>query len=167
VCIFAVQVVVCGNITGNVSDPISIPVYASEQPAPSSLSPRDNPVSYNLDPTKTVTSYLIENQGTHNLESTETVGMHSQGINTEFVTSIGLLATALMVCVVVFIIVTSIILIRSKAKIKAALQQSASQGETMNMEPMYEDITAPLPSASAITTQDNVAYGHAQATTAR
>jgi hypothetical protein len=37
----------------------------------------------------------------------------------------------------------------------------------MNMEPMYEDITGPLPSQSAITTQDNVAYGHTQAATAR
>jgi hypothetical protein len=63
---------------------------------------------------------------------------------------------------VVFIIVTSVILIRSKAKIEAALQQSASQGETTGVEPVYEYITGPLPSERAIHVhvQDNVAYGH-------
>ena len=86
--------------------------------------------------------------------------MDSLGTNTEYVISIGLLATVLMVCIVVFIIVTSIILIKSKAKIEAALQQSASPGESIHVEPMYEDITGTVPSESAINTQDNVAYGH-------
>jgi flagellar biosynthesis/type III secretory pathway M-ring protein FliF/YscJ len=137
---FAVQAEVCGNITGNVSDQISITFYSSEQPALKTMS---------------------------KLDSIETVGTHTPDTNTEFITSIGLLATALMVCVVVFIIVISVILIRSKAKIEAALQQSASQGETINMEPMYEDITGSLSSSSAISTQDNVAYGHSQIATAR
>jgi flagellar biosynthesis/type III secretory pathway M-ring protein FliF/YscJ len=104
-----------------------------------------SPESQNV--TEYTSLYPIENQGTR---------------NTEYIISTGLLATALMVCVVVFIIVTSVILIRSKAKIKAALQQSASQGETINMEPMYEDITRSLPSASDLNTQVNVAYGHTQ-----
>ena len=95
--------------------------------------------------------------------------MDSLCTNTEYVISIGLLATVLMVSIVVFVIVTSIILIRSKAKIEAAVQQSASQGEVIHVEPMYEDITRPIPSESAINTQDNVAYGHGhtQMTTAR
>ena len=109
---------------------------------------------------KKLTFYPTEIQESHSLDSTETRGMDSLGTNTEYVISIGLLATALMVCIVIFIIVTSIILIRSKAKIEAALQQSASPGETIHLEPMYEDITGPLPSESVINTQDNVAYGH-------
>jgi hypothetical protein len=181
VCTFAVQTVVCGNITGNVSDPISITFYASEPPppTPSNVSQTDNPGSHNLDPTENM-MYPIKNQGMHNLNSTETVRMHSLGTNTEYIISIGLLATAMMVCVVVFIIVTCIILIRNKAKIEAALQQSASQGETINMEPMYEYINGPLPSESDmntqvnvaygesdVNTQANIAYGHTQAATAR
>ena len=117
---------------------------------------------------KKLTFYPTEIQEAYSLDSTETRGMDSLGTNTEYVISIGLLATALMVCIVVFIIVTSIILIKSKAKLEAALQQSASQGESIHVEPMYEDITGPLPSESVINTQDNVAYGHGhtQTTTA-
>jgi hypothetical protein len=189
VCTFAVQTVVCGNIVGNASDPINITLYASETPATTTgpidnpnldtsyassttnFRPTDNPESHNLEVTENLTLLSIENLETHyNLDySTETVGTHIPGTNTEFVTSIGLLATALMVCVVVFIIVTSVILIRSKAKIKAALQQSASQGETTGVEPVYEYITGSLPSEleSDMNTKDNVAYGHTQAITRR
>ena len=94
--------------------------------------------------------------------------MHSLGTSIEYITSIGLLATALMVCMAIFIIVITIIVKKSNAKLEAALQQSASQEETIHVEPMYEDITGPLPSESAINTQDNVAYGHGhiQTTTA-
>ena len=135
----------------------------------STSSPTDNPESYNVKPTETMSFYPIETQGTHSLDSTMTRGTHSLSTNTEYIISTGLLATVLIVCIVVFIIVISIILIRSKAKIEAALQQSASRGETIHVEPMYEDITGPLPSESAINTQDNVAYGHGhtQMTTAR
>jgi hypothetical protein len=93
------------------------------------LSPIDNPGTHNLDPKENTSLYSIENQGTR---------------NTEYILSIGLLATALMVCVVVFIIVTSVILIRSKAKIKAALQQSASPGETTVM-----NLTTPAVTSSS------------------
>jgi flagellar biosynthesis/type III secretory pathway M-ring protein FliF/YscJ len=127
--------------------PLTPPTTPTLTPTPIGiLSPTDIP-----DFTEHMSLSPIENQETR---------------NTEYIISTGLLATALMVCVVVFIIVTSVILIRSKAKIKAALQQSASPGETMNMEPMYEDITRSLPSASDLNTQVNVAYGHTQ-TTAR
>ena len=135
----------------------------------STLSSTDNTESYNVKPSETMSFYPIETQGTHGLDSTMTRDTHSLSTNTEYIISTGLLATVLIVCIVVFIIVISIILIRSKAKIEATLQQSASPGETIHVEPMYEDITGPLPSESAINTQDNVAYGHGhtQMTTAR
>jgi hypothetical protein len=165
VCTFAVQTVVCGNIVGNASDPINITLYVSEPPA-TTRSPIDNP---NLDTSyapSTTNFSPTDNPESHNLDPTES--MHTPGTNTEHIyTFIGLLATALMVCVVVFIIVTSVILIRSKAKIKTALQQSASPGETTGVEPVYEYITGSLPSESDMNTKDNVAYGHTQATTAR
>ena len=165
-CTFAVQTVVCGYINGGASDPISITFDASEQPTPtllSNYSPTDNPESYSVDPTENTNLYPTENQGTYNLE---TVNMNSLNINIDYIISIGLLATALMVCVVMFI---TIIVIKSKVKSEAALQQSASPGETIHVEPMYEDITGTLPLESAIDTQDNVAYGHGhtQMTTVR
>ena len=135
----------------------------------STFSTTDSLESYNVKPTETMSFYPTEIQGTHGLDSTETRDTDSWGTNTEYVISLGLLATALIVCIVVFKIIIYIILIRSKAKIEATLQQSASPGESIHVEPMYEDITGPLPSESAINTQDNVAYGHghAQITTAR
>ena len=155
------------SITYDTPGPLESP--AQKLTPTSTLSPTDDQESYNVKPTETMSFYSIETQGIHSLDSTETSGMDTLGTNTEYVISIGLLATALMVCIVVFIIVTSIILIRSKAKLEAALQQSASQGETIHVEPMYEDITRPLPSESVINTQDNVAYGygHVQTTIAR
>ena len=77
------------------------------------------------------------------------------------IASISSLATALIISVVVSITVILIILMRSKAKIKAAIEvQPANRAE--RTEPMYEAVTGPLPSVSAINTQDNVAYGHTQ-----
>ena len=146
------------SITYDTPDPLESP--AQKLTPISTSSPTDDQESYNMKPTETMSFYSIETQGTHGLDSTETRGMDSWGTNTEYVISIGLLATALMVCIVVFIIVISIILIRSKAKLEAAVQQSASPGETIHVEPIYEDITGPLPSESAIDIQDNVAYGH-------
>ena len=146
------------SITYDTPDPSESLVM---KPTPiSTLSTTDSLKSYNVKSTETISTYPIEIQGTHCLDSTETRRMDSWGTNTEYVISIGLLATVLMVSIVVFIIVTSIILVRSKAKIEAALQKSASTGETIYVEPMYEDVTGPLPSESAIHTQDNVAYGH-------
>ena len=80
---------------------------------------------------------------------------------TAYIASISSLATALIISVVVFITVIAIILMRSKAKIKAASDlQLTNRAE--RTEPMYEDVTGPLPSVGAINTQDNVAYGHTQ-----
>ena len=77
--------------------------------------------------------------------------------------TISTLATALIVCVVVFITVTAIILTRSKAKIKTLEVQLINRVErSTHMESTYEDVTVHLSSVSAINTQDNVAYGHKQ-----
>ena len=79
--------------------------------------------------------------------------------------SISSLATALMVSVVVFITVIAIILRRNKAKSKAGLEpelRETARSSSTHMESMYED---PLPSLTAINTQDNVAYGHTKTNT--
>jgi hypothetical protein len=70
------------------------------------------------------------------------------------------LAAALIIVVMTSIIVVVVTLVRSKAKIKAALEQPNRAERTIHMDPMYEDATGPLSSASAINTEDNVAYGH-------
>ena len=103
---------VCGYITGNISDPIKV----------------NKDICFATD---TNTVYLI---------------------------SITSLAIALILSIVVSTTVIGI-LIRSKAKIKAALQLQLTN-RSIHMESMYEDITGPSPSVSAINTQDNVAYGH-------
>ena len=82
-CTFAVQTVVCGNITGNRSVPIRVN-----------------------------TGIVYHTQASRDL------GMH----NSVYIISIGSLATALIISVVVFITVIVIILMRSKAKIKAAFE---------------------------------------------
>jgi hypothetical protein len=60
--------------------------------------------------------------------------------------------------------VTAIYLKRSKAKTRAVSVQS----NRARNEPTYENVTlSPLPSVSAINTQDNVAYGHTRTSTRR
>ena len=81
-----------------------------------------------------------------------------------YIASISSLATALIIGIVVFVIVIVVIL-RSKAKIKATLELQLVQlpntaERSIHTESMYEDVTGPLTSVSAINTQDNVAYGH-------
>ena len=86
--------------------------------------------------------------GIHNLDTkTATAYM----ITTVF------LATALIASTAVFITVIAFMLRRSKAQTKAALELS---NRSTHDEPVYEDVTSPLPSVSVINTQDNVAYGH-------
>ena len=75
------------------------------------------------------------------------------------------LATALFVSIIVFPTVITVILMRSKAKIKAALEITNRAERSTHMESMYEDVTGPLPSVSAINTQGNVAYGHIKTAT--
>ena len=150
VCTFALQTPVCGNITDNESDPVSITFYATEQTrAPIGI----------IHPT--------DNEVIHNSDTTEMLGNHNSDTNIVYMISTSSLATALIVSTVVFITVIVIILIRSKAKIKAAREQSnRPEGTThAHNEPMYEDVTGLLPSVNVIDTQANVAYGHAQTIT--
>ena len=79
--------------------------------------------------------------------------------NSVYIISISSLATTLIISVVVSITVNAIILMRSKAKIKDAF-------ELTNRASMYEVVMDPLSSVIAINTQDNVAYGHIQTSTA-
>ena len=141
VCIFGIRTVVCGNITSTTSDPISIVLYATESTI------------------RTPTGILrpTENQSTPNSDTTETVDMLNSAIN---IISFSSLAVALTASVVASVTVIAVILVRSRAKIKA-LELQLTNSST-DMEPMYEEATGPLPSASAISTQDNVAYGHTQ-----
>ena len=147
-CTFAVQTVVCGNVTGNASDPISI-------------------LFYELTVTSVERQQPTEIQGTYNSDFTATVGVDNLETNTAapYIITIGFLIATLLVCVVVSITAIAIIL-RSKAKINAALESHRAEGTAgVRDEPMYEDVTGPLPLVSVINTQDNVAYGHTRTTT--
>jgi hypothetical protein len=134
-CIFAVQTVSCGNIAGSISKPIQVTQRA----------PIDG-----LQP--------MESHGTRNSDITEALGMPNATPNTVYIISISFLATALIISATIFITVIAINMRRSKAKIKAALNRAG--GGIHNVEPVYEDVTGPSPSVSAINTLDNVAYGH-------
>ena len=79
--------------------------------------------------------------------------------NTAYIIATSSLAVGLITSVVVFITTIVIILRKRKAKIKE-LQLLIGGGRSIHMEPMYEDVTGPSPSVSAINIQDNVAYGH-------
>ena len=139
---------VCGNITGNESDPVSSNFYATEQTrAPTGI----------IHPT--------DNEVMHNSDTTEMLGKHNSDTNIVHMISLSSLATALIVSTAVFITAIVIISTRSKVKIKAAREQSNRAEGTIHDEPMYEDVTGPLPSVDVIDTQANVAYGHAQTIT--
>ena len=133
-CTFVVQTVSCGNVAGNASKPISITFYPQRVP--------------------TDHLYPTENLSTHNLE-------HSLDTNiAPYTISIGFLATALVICAVVSVIV--IVIILTKSKITAAFAHSNREEGNINVhaEPTYEEVTGCLSSASVINTQDNIAYGH-------
>ena len=83
-------------------------------------------------------------------------------INTAYLATISSLVVAMITSVVIFTTAIVIILQRSKAKIKE-LQPPHREESSTHMEAMYED---PLPSVSAISTKENVAYGHAKTSTA-
>ena len=121
-CTFAEQTVVCGNITGNFSNPISINLYPTD--IITAIYPTD------------ITAYIA---------------------------AISSLATFSVVSIAALLAVI-VILIRSKAKIKAALDRQATDTavRSTQMESVYED---PIPSVSGINTKDNIAYGHTQETT--
>ena len=125
-CTFAVQAVVYGNITGQLSYPIRATI----------LIPTDN----------------------------TSLGIHSSDSCRVYIISISVLATVLSVSVAVSItvIVMAIIITRRKAKAEVGLdlQLTNRTEKDRDTDSTYEDVTGPLPSASAISTQDNVAYGH-------
>jgi hypothetical protein len=75
ICTIAIQTVVCGNITGNTSDPIIITFYTTEM---DSLHPTDN-------------------QGTYNSSNTEIMGRNNSPTNRVYIKSFSCLATALFV----------------------------------------------------------------------
>jgi hypothetical protein len=141
ICTIAVQTVVCGNITGNISDPVSITLYTTESTAR----------------TQTDSLHPTESQATHNSSTTETMGINNSATSQVYIISFSCLATALFVGAVASLIVIAIYFKRSKAKTRAVSVQS----NRAHNEPEYENVSlSPLPSVSAINTQDNVAYGH-------
>ena len=93
------------------------------------------------------------------------------GINNSFISQVHIisfssLATALFVGAMASLIVIAILLKRSKAKIRAASVQSNRAERTAHNEPVYKNVMlSPLPSVSAINTQDNAAYGHTRTST--
>jgi mannitol-specific phosphotransferase system IIBC component len=110
-----------------------------------------------------------ENQGTHDLSTTETMGMNNSPTSRVYIIiSFSCLAIALFVGAVASLTVTAIILKRRKEKTRAVSVQPNRTEEITRNEPGYENVTlSPLSSVSAINTQDNVAYGHTRTSTRR
>jgi hypothetical protein len=161
----------CETTPGNISGPISIVFYAAEQTTPptgtlciplgagaASIGAAGSGAGIPLDLTE------FETKGTYMYNSDTTEIVEIRNLNADipvaYAISIGVLVAALIVCVVVSITVITIILRRSKARITISAQLDRAEQRESD-EPMYESITGPLPSVSAIsaiTTQDNVAY---------
>ena len=94
------------------------------------------------------------------------MGMNNSATSQVYIISFTSLAIALIVgAVLLSITVTTIVIKRNKAKTTAVLIQSNRAERTIHDEPLYENVTGPLPSFSTITTQDNVAYGHTRTST--
>ena len=141
------KLLVCGNITSNISDSINITLYTTESTRTDSLHP-------------------IENQGICNSNTTESMGMNNLATTQLYIIFFSNLATALFVGAVASSTVIVIFLKRSKAKIRAASVQSNNGERTTHNEQAYGNvIPGPLLSASAINTHDNVAYGHTKIST--
>ena len=106
----------------------------------------------------------MDNQVTHNSDTTETVGMHNSAVNTVYIISFSSVTMVLTISLVVFI--TAIVLLkRRKAKTTTAFVQSNRAEGTEHNEPMYKNVTGPLPPVRVIHTQDNVAYGYIKTST--
>ena len=143
---------VCGNITGNISDPINIILYTTESTV--------KPLTDRL-------YYTTENQGMHN-STTETMRMNNSPTSNlkVYIISFSCLATALFVGAVASLIAIVIFLKRSKAKIRAVSVQSKKTEGTTHYEPAYENVMlSPSLSVNAINTHDNVAYGNIKTST--
>ena len=96
---------------------------------------------------------LRQTDATLNSETTEAVvGMQSMVV---YLVSISSLATGLIVTVAISTTVIVVILKKSKAKIKAALESSNRAEGPTQMESVYEEIPGPV---RAIDTQDNMTY---------
>ena len=105
----------------------------------------------------------FENQSTYNSDTTETEGIHNSNADVPvgYIISTGVLAAALIICVVVSITVITIILRRNKVAntiIATFVELNRVERRVDDDEPLYEDIAGRLPSISTVTTQDNVAY---------
>ena len=141
---------VCGNITGNISDPLHITFYTTESTVR----------------TPTNSLHSTEKQGTHNSSTTETMEINNSATSQVYIISFSCLATALLVGALASLTVMAAFLKRSKAKIRAMSIQSNRAEESTHNAPAYENIMlSPSPSVSAINTLDNVAYGHTRTST--
>ena len=94
-------------------------------------------------------------------------GIHSSDSCRAFIISTSVLATLLSISIVVSITIIVIVIViarRKAAKTQAGtgldLQLTNRAEKSRGTDSMYDDVTGPLPSASAISTQDNVAYHH-------
>ena len=133
ICTFAVQTVVCENITGNIRDPLNIILYTTESTV---RTPTDS-----LHPT--------ENRGTHTSSATEAMGINNSAISRVYIISFSILATASFVGVVVASIIVIATFLRSKAKIRVVSIQSNRAEESTHNEPAYENVMlSPSPSCS-------------------
>ena len=147
-CTLAVQTVACENITGEISDPISVTLYVTELTTKAPMG----------------TLHSMENLETHTSDTT--VKMHNSATNIVYIISFSSLA-ALIAGVVVSTtaVVIIIILKRNKAKTVGVLASPNGAEGTTHNEPTYENVTGPLHSVSTIDTHNNVAYGHTRTLT--
>ena len=101
---------------------------------------------------------------TGNFSNPISIKVYPTDIITAYIAAISSLATFSVISIPALLAVIVIIFVRSKAKIKAAIDRQATDTavRSTQMEPVYED---PIPSVSGINTKDNIAYGHTQKTT--
>ena len=144
-CQFAVQSVVCGNITGNTSDPLNVTFFASE-PTHEPTSVHVNSSTHNTDATETVSTLSLDKSMVYTDKSTGSV----------YIVLIISLATGVIVNLVISITMIATILTRRKAEINLQLTDSTGGERTQ----MNEGITCDSLSASAIRTEDNFSYGN-------
>ena len=146
-CILAAQTIACGNIIGNISDPVRIIFRANGL----IRTPKDN-------------QHPAENRSTQTSDSIVTVSMCNSDTNTvTYVIPISFLMTALIVSIVVSLTLIVIIL-RSKAKINAALESLIRTEETTQTMNQRMKMSLEFHFQIVLNTQDNVAYHQTQKT---
>ena len=156
---FAIEKVLCGNITSNTSNSISITLHTTEQirVTTGTLHSGENQGTGNLNTTDNLSLYPTKNWGTHILDTTEIFSIHKAATNTVYIISIGSLAAALTVSIAISL---TVIFVKRSTSCKTRIKHSNNTEEPVHDEPMYEDITGALSSVSTINTQDNIAYHH-------